>query len=72
MWDDPSLLNDPEPTFSSLSHQYTLGEDELRALAEAEDRAYDELILECTEEVFHDQRDGARTPPLVRTKSSSQ
>ena len=50
--------------------QEELGEDELRALAEAEDQAYDELIRECTEELYQDQRDGAATPPLTRTRSS--
>ena len=39
-----------------------LEEDELRALYEAEDQAYDELIRECTEEVYQDQREGAVTP----------
>lgn len=70
IWEDPELLNDPEPVSSSLSNGYTLCEDELRALAEAEDQAYDELIRECTEEVFHDQRDGAGTPPLKRPSKS--
>lgn len=48
---------------------YQLNEMELRALADAEDQAYDELIRECTEEHFNSQRDGASTPPLTRTRT---
>lgn len=58
------------PVSSFNFEQEELGEDELRALAEAEDQAYDELIRECTEELYQDQRDGAATPLLTRTRSS--
>lgn len=46
-----------------------LSEDELRALAEAEDEAYDQLIRECTAECQYMERDGAKTPTLTRTRS---
>lgn len=77
LWDIESLSD----TLSQISEQdcvpvpstplgdYQLNEMELRALAEAEDAAYDELIRECTEEVQSMQRDGATTPPLTRTRS---
>jgi len=59
------------PVSSINFEQEELGEDELRALAEAEDQAYDELIRECTEELYNGQREGAATPPLTRTRSYS-
>lgn len=57
------------PVPNSPVNEYTLNEDELRALADAEDQAYDELIRECTEEHFNSHREGAATPPLTRTRT---
>lgn len=57
------------PVSSIPLGEYQLNEMELRALAEAEDQAYDELIRECTEEHYNSQRDGAATPPLTRTRT---
>lgn len=64
-----SLDGDCEPVPSTPLGEYQLNEVELRALAEAEDQAYDELIRECTEEHYNSQRDGASTPPLTRTRT---
>lgn len=57
------------PVSSIPLGEYQLNEMELRALAEAEDQAYDELIREATEEHYSAQREGASTPPLTRTRT---
>jgi len=59
-WDFTDL--DTDSTKSELE-KYGLTPDELRALADAEDQAYDELIREATEAQY------AEDEPICRTRS---